>query len=58
MCLGKDTENKIFIFNKFIFNNSSEGKMLGITISRVTLKSHIKFLCKNAAQKIGALSRL
>ena len=57
--LGKDTENETFIFNNFIFNNSNEEKIIGITTdTKLTFKSHIKILCKKAAQKIGALSRL
>ena len=59
MCLGKDTENETFIFNNFIFNNSNEEKILGITIdNKLTFKGHIKILYRKAAQKIGALSRL
>ena len=59
MCLGKDTENETFIFNNFIFNNSNEEKILGITIdNKLTFKGHIKILCRKAAQKMGALSRL
>ena len=59
MCLGKDTEKETFIFNNFIFNNSNEEKILGITIdNKVTFKGHIEILCRNAAQKMGALSRL
>ena len=57
--LGKDTENETFIFNNFIFNNSNEEKIIGITTdTKLTFKSHIKILCKKAAQKIGALSKL
>ena len=59
MCLGKATENGIFIFNNFIFNNGNEEKLFGITIdSKLIFKSHIKILCKKAVQKIRALSRL
>ena len=59
MCLGKTTENETFICNNFILNNSNEEKILGITIAnKVTFKSHIKILCKKAAKKIGAASRL
>ena len=51
MCLGKDMENETFIFN-FIFNNSNEEKILGITIgNKLTFKSHIKILCRKAARK-------
>ena len=50
MCLGKDTKNERFIFNNFIFNDSNEQKIFGITIDiKLTFKSHIKILCKKAA---------
>ena len=47
MCLGEDTENKTFIFDNSIFNNSNEEKILGITIDKklnfkVTLKFYVK----------------
>ena len=46
MFFGKDTENETFIFNNFISNNSSEEKILGITMdNKLSLKSHIKILC-------------
>ena len=32
ICLGKDTKNESFIFNNFIFKNSNEEKIVGITI--------------------------
>ena len=48
--LGKDTKNERFIFNNFIFNDSNEQKIFGITIDiKLTFKSHIKILCKKAA---------
>ena len=57
MCLGKDRENETFILNNFIFNNSNEERILGMTTdNKLTFKSHIKILCKKASQKIGALS--
>ena len=59
ICLGKDTENETFIFNNFIFDNSNEEKILGITIdNKLTFKDQIKILCRKTAQKMGALSRL
>ena len=59
MCYGKDTENETFIFSNFIFNNSNEEKILGITIdNKLTFKGHIKILCRKVAQKMGALSWL
>ena len=49
---------KTFIFNNFIFNNSNEEKILGITIDyKLTFKGHIEILSGEAAQKMGALSR-
>ena len=59
MWLGRDTENKTFIFIDFIFNKSNENKLLGITLdNNVTFKSHIKTLRKKVAQKIGLFSKL
>ena len=59
MYLGKNKDNETFIFYNFIFNNSNEEKILGITIdNKLTFKGHIKILCRKAAQKMGALSRL
>ena len=59
MCIGKDTENETFVFNNFIFNNSNEEKILGITIdNKLTFKSHIEILWRKATQKMGALLRL
>ena len=47
MYLGKGTENETFIFNNFIFNNSNEEKIFGITNdSKLNLKSNIEILCK------------
>ena len=52
MCLGKDTENKTFIFNNFIFSNSNEEKILGISIyNKLTFKSHIKFYVEKPPRK-------
>ena len=45
--LGKDRGNETFIFSNFIFNDSNEEKILGITIeNKPTFESHIKILCK------------
>ena len=43
MCHGNDTESKTFFFNNVLMENS---------------KNHISKLCKEASQKIAALSRL
>ena len=59
VCLGKDTRNETFIFKGLVMKNSKEQKILGITIyNKLTFKSHIRNLCKNASQKTGALSSL
>ena len=59
MCLGKNTENETYFLDDTEIKNSSEEKILGITIdNKLKFKSHVKNLCKKASQKIGALSRL
>ena len=59
MCLGKNTENKTYFFNNTEMKNSSEEKILGITVdNKLKFKSHVKSLCKEASQKIWVLSRL
>ena len=59
MCLGRTTENETYFFNNTEMKNSSEEKILGITIdNKLKFKSHVKKLCKKALQKIWALSRL
>ena len=59
MYFGKNTGNETFIFKGSVMKNSKEQKMLGVTIdNKLTFKSHIKNLCKEASQKIGALSSL
>ena len=59
MCLSKGMENKTFILYNFIFSNSNDGKIPGITTdNKLTFKSLFKILCKKAAQKIEALSRV
>ena len=57
ICLGKDTRNETFIFKGLVTKNSKEQKILGVTMDKLTFKSHIKNLCKKASQKIRALSR-
>ena len=51
--------HETFTFKGLVMKNSKEQKILGFTIdNKLTFKSHIKNLCKEASQKIGALSRL
>ena len=59
MCLGKNTGNETYFVNNTEMKNSSENKILEITIdNELKFKSHVKNLCKKASQKIWALSRL
>ena len=59
MCLVKNTENETYLFNNTEIKNSSEEKILGITIdNKHKFKSHVKSLCRKASQKIRVLSRL
>ena len=59
MCLGNNTESETYFFNNTEMKNSSEEKILGITIDKeLNFKSHVKKLGKKASQKIWALSRL
>ena len=51
-CLSKDTENETFIFDNFIFNNSNEEKILGITIdNKLTFKRHTKIYVESRPEK-------
>ena len=59
ICLGKNTESETYLFNNTEMKNSSEEKILGITIgNKLKFKSHVKNVCKKASQKIWALSLL
>ena len=54
MSLGEDTENETFIYDNFIFNNSSEEKILDITIDKkLTFKVTLKFYVKKPPRKKG-----
>ena len=50
-CLGKNTENEKYFFNNAEMKNSSEEKVLGVTIDN-KFKSHVKNLCKKDLQKM------
>ena len=59
MCLGNNKENETFLFHNILMENSKEQKILGVIIDiKLNFKSHISELCKEASQKISALSRL
>ena len=49
MCLGRNTENEIYVLKKKKMKNSEEQK---------TFKSHVMNLCKKDLQEIWALVRL
>ena len=52
ICIRKDTKNETFIFNNFIFNNSNEEEILGISIdNKLTCKSYIKILSSKPPRK-------
>ena len=54
MCLGKNNENETYIFNNTEMKNSSEGKILGITIgNKFKFKNNVKNLCKILRKKSG-----
>ena len=59
ICLRNNTENKTFLFNINLMENSNEQKILGLIIAnKLNFKSQINKLCNKASQKIGALCRL
>ena len=59
ICLRNNTENKTFLFNINLMENSNEQKILGLIIAnKLNFKSQINKLCNKASQKLGALSRL
>ena len=46
MCIGKNTESDVFIFENVCLENSKEKVILGITIdNKLTFNSHIKSIC-------------
>ena len=59
ICLGKNTENEMYLFINTEIKNSSDKKILGITTNnKLKFKSSVKNFCKKASQNIWALSRL
>ena len=52
MCLGRNTENRTFVFKSKILKNSEKQKILGIFIDyKLKFKSHVKNLCRKTSQK-------
>ena len=59
MCIGKNTESDIFRFENICLQNSKEEIILGITNdNKLTFASHIKSICREASQKLSALSKI
>ena len=59
MCIGKHTESDIFRFENICLENSKEEIILGITNdNKLTFASHIKSICREASQKLSALSKI
>ena len=59
ICLRNNTENKTFLFNINLVENSSEQKIIGLIIAnKLNFKSQINELCNKVSQKIGPLCRL
>ena len=59
MCIGKNCADDTFLHNNKKFKNSKEERILGVIIdNKQTFDSHINRMCKIAAQKLSALSRV
>ena len=55
---SRETKEKIILGNQII-EESENGKLLGVTFdNRLTMKDHIKSLCKQASNKLYALARI
>ena len=54
MCIGRNTDNDKFEFDKLLLENSKEEVVLGVTIdNKLLFNSHIKN-SRKAGQKLGA----
>ena len=59
MCIGRNTENEKFEFDKLLLENDKEEDVLGATIdNKLTFNSQIKSICRKVGQKLGALLRI
>ena len=59
MCIGRNTENEKFEFDKLLLENDKEEDVLGATIdNKFTFNSQIKSICRKVGQKLGALLRI
>ena len=55
-CIGRNTKNDKFKFDKLLLENSKEEVVLDITIeNKLTFDSHIKDVCGKAGKKFGTL---
>ena len=56
MCFGTSSD---FILDEIKLPNSCEEKILGVIIdNELKFDSHIRSMCKKAAQKLGVLNRI
>ena len=59
MSIGKNTESDVFKFENVCLENTKEKLIVGITIdNKLGFDSHIKSMCREAGQKLSALSRI
>ena len=59
MCIGRNTDNDKFEFDKLLLENSKEEVVLGVTIdNKLPFNSHIKNISRKACQKLGASLRI
>ena len=59
MCIGKNTESDVFKFENVCLENTKEELIVGIIIdNKLSFDSHIKSMCREAGQKLSALSRI
>ena len=59
MCLGKNKENDTCNFGNISLKNRKEKVILGLAVdNKLSFDNHVKKICRNASQKICALSRI
>ena len=59
MCIGRNTDNDKFEFDKLLLENSKEEVVLGVTIdNKLPFNSHIKNISRKACQKLGTSLRI
>ena len=60
MCIGKNvSDSELLSRNDLNLKNCSDVEVLGITINRnLSVKGHIKNICRKVGQKLSALPRI